>query len=189
MTPHGPWTILAQRDVYRDPWIHVRVDDVLRPDGRPGIHSVITLKPGVTALALDERGMLWLTEEFHYAVGAVTLEGASGGCEPGEEPRTTAARELREELGIEAEDWLDLGTIDPFTANVYSPTRLFLGRKLRFAAAQPEGTEIIRTVALPLAEAVERVFRSEIRHAPTCVAILKVWILVLSNQLVLRESE
>ena len=51
MTPHGPWNIVSSRSVYRDPWIDVRIDDVIRPDRASGIHSIITLKPGVTALA------------------------------------------------------------------------------------------------------------------------------------------
>src|SRR5258708_6038311 len=113
MKPHGPWTIVASHDIYADPWIHVRKDDVVRPDVKMGIHSVIRVRGGVTVLALDDAGFVHLTEEFHYAVGRITLEGVSGGCEDGEEPQATARRELREELGIEAERWTDLGVIDP----------------------------------------------------------------------------
>jgi ADP-ribose pyrophosphatase len=177
MRPHGAWKIVESHQVYRDPWIDVRKDDVIRPDGQPGIHSVIRLKPGVTVLALDEAGAVYLTEEFHYAVGRVTLEAVSGGIDPGEDAQTTAQRELREELGIAAADWLDLGSVDPFTTNIVSPTQLFLARRLSFLDSAPEGTEQIRCVKLPLAEAVAMVMDGRITHSPTCVVVLKAYAL------------
>jgi ADP-ribose pyrophosphatase len=173
MQAHGPWKIVRSHDIYKDPWIDVRWDDVIRPDGRPGIHSVIRLKPGVTVLALDEEGAVYLTEEFHYAVGRVTLEAVSGGIDPDEDAPAAARRELREELGIEAARWLDLGSVDPFTTNVVSPTGLFLAQGLTFLDSAPEGTEQIRCVKLPFPEAVAMVLDGRISHSPTCVVILK----------------
>lgn len=160
--------------VYADPWISVRKDDVIRPDGKPGIHTVIALKPGVSVIALGEDNRLYLTEEFHYGVGRVTIEAVSGGIEPDEDPLTAAQRELREELGIHARQWTDLGTCDPFTANVVSPTRLFLARQLTLGDRAPEGTELIRVAQMSLQEAVQCVMTSRITHAPSCLAILKV---------------
>ena len=176
MRRHGPWKILNSQSVYRDPWIDVRKDDVVRPDGQPGTYSVVTVRRGVTVVALDEDDVLHLTEEFHYAVGRLTLEGVSGGTEAGEEPLQTARRELAEELGIEAEHWTDLGTIDPITSSVDSPTRMFLARGLRHGPSSPEGTELIRCVKVPLQEAVAMVLDSRITHAATCVAIMKVFL-------------
>jgi ADP-ribose pyrophosphatase len=173
MKQHGPWQIVESHEVYRDPWIVVRKDDLIRPDGRPGTHSVVALKPGVTVLAIDEEANVYLTEEFHYGVGRITIEAVSGGIEIDELPLDTAKRELQEELGIEAEEWIDVGVVDPFTASVVSPTQLYLARKLRFGDQAPEGTEQIRCVKMTLAEAVEQVLNSAITHGPSCVAILK----------------
>jgi ADP-ribose pyrophosphatase len=173
MRQHGPWQIVKSAEVYRDPWIAVRKDDVIRPDGKPGTHSVVTLKSGVTVLAMDDADNVFLTEEFHYGVGRVTIEAVSGGIEPGENPLETAQRELREELGIEAAEWVDLGVVDPFTASVVSPTRLYLARKLQFGEPTPDGTEQIRRVKLSLADAVQKVLASEITHGPSCLVIFK----------------
>jgi ADP-ribose pyrophosphatase len=173
MKSHGPWKIVKSHEIYRDPWIQVRKDDVVRPDGQPGIHSVIQIIPGVTVLALDDSGIVYLTEEFHYAVGRVTLEAVSGGVGPNEKPLSAAKRELREELGIEATDWLDMGTVDPFTTNVLSPTNLYFARALTFHTCSPEGTEQIRCVQVPLLDAITMVMDGRITHAPTCVLIMK----------------
>ena len=173
MKQHGPWQIVKQHLVHSDPWTRVRQDDVIRPDGQLGTYTVIDLKPGVSVLAADDRDNVYLTEEFHYGVGCVTIETVSGGIEPDEDALTTARRELQEELGIEAHEWIDLGVCDPFTANVVSPTRLFLARKLTFGEQAPEGTEQIRCVKMTLDEAVQKVMDSQITHAPSCLAILK----------------
>ena len=178
MQQHGPWQIVQSHEVYRDPWIAVRKDNVIRPDGQPGTHSVVTIKPGVCVLAIDDGQQVYLTVEFHYSVGRTTIEAVSGGIEPDEEPLLTAKRELQEELGIGADDWTDLGVVDPFTASVVSPTRLYLARKLTFGDQAPEGTEQIRCLKMPLTEAVQKVMTSEITHGPSCVLILKTALLL-----------
>jgi ADP-ribose pyrophosphatase len=171
---YGPWTIESTDEVYSDPWLSVRCDKVVRPDGRPGTHSVVTIKPGVSVLARDDENNVYLTDEFHYAIGRNSLEAVSGGIDEGETAEEAARRELREELGIDADMLTPLGTVDPFTSSLVSPTRLFLATGLRFGPPDPEGTEQIRMVKVPLAEAVRMVLDSRITHAPSCVAILKV---------------
>jgi ADP-ribose pyrophosphatase len=171
---HGPWTILKRNDVYRDPWIELVQDEVIRPDGAAGSHCIVRLKPGVSVLPVDDDGMTYLTEEFHYAVGRVTVEAVSGGIDGSEDAERTARRELEEELGITAREWIDLGMCDPFTSVVTSPTRLFLARGLGFGATSQEGTERIHCLTVPFEEAFQMVLDGRITHAPTCVVILKV---------------
>ncbi len=175
MRDHGPWKVAHTRHVYRDPWIDVQVDDVIRPDGQPGTHSVIRIKAGATVIALDAAQNVYLTEEFHYAVGRVTIEAVSGGNDPPEDFLATAQRELREEIGIVAGRWTELGVVDPFTSNVHSPTLLYLAEELQSVDAAREGTETMRRLQVPLADAVAMVWDGRITHAPTCVAILKTW--------------
>ncbi|NND97426.1 MAG: NUDIX hydrolase [Pirellulaceae bacterium] len=173
MKSHGPWKIVDSEEMYRDPWVSLRKDNVIRPDGNAGTYSIVAIKPGVSVLAMDDNQNVYLTEEFHYAVGRVTLETVSGGIEPDAGPLETAKRELREELGIGATSWRSLGECDPFTANLVSPTTLFVARGLTFGECDPEGTELIRKVKMSLAQAVEKVMQCEITHAPSCLLILK----------------
>ncbi|MDA7885150.1 NUDIX hydrolase [bacterium] len=173
MSQHGPWFIKDSNDVYVDPFVHVRVDRVIRPDGNDGQHVVVLMKPGVCVLAIDEENNVYLTREFHYGVGRYSLEAVSGGIDTGEQADATAKRELAEELGLIAECWEPVGSVDPFTTIVVSPTKTYIARGLTKTASNPEGTELIETVIMPLSEAVERVNSGEITHAPTCVLILQ----------------
>jgi ADP-ribose diphosphatase len=173
MRPHGPWKIRANREAYRDPWLTVTVDDVVRPDGKEGTFSVVHIQPGVCVVAVDRDGIAYLTEEFRYAIGRPSIEGVSGGIDEGEEPLDAARRELREELGIDAARWTAMGTVDPFTSMTVSPTRLFLAEGLSFGEPRHEGTERIRRVTMLLAESVRAVLDGRITHAPTCVLLLK----------------
>ncbi len=170
---NGPWTINESIPKYKNPWIDVREDQVIRPDGKPGIFGVVTMKGGVSVLPLDENGFVYLTQEFHYAVGEETIEVVSGGIDEGETPLQAAKRELVEELGIEATEWTDLGLVNPFTAVVYSPANLFLAQNLSFSKSNQEGTETIKLVKVKLEEAVHMVMESKITHGPSCVLILK----------------
>ena len=170
---HGPWTIVQSNEVYRDAWMTVRMDNVLRPDGEPGTYSTVRIKPGVCVIPVAEDGTCYLTKEFHYAVGRDTIEGISGGIEDGETAEFAAARELEEEVGIVAGTLLPLGVVDPLTAAMLSPTQMFLATDLRFTQTKMESTECIERVELPFDEVLRMVIESEITHAPSCVAILK----------------
>ena len=169
----GPWSVEQTALIYRTPWVEVVEDKVIRPDGTPGLFTTVRMRPGVSVLALDEEGFAHLTSEYRYAVERESVEVVSGGVEDGETPLEAAKRELREELGLSALEWIDLGTVDPFTSVVLSPARLYLARGLTHAAHEREATEVISALRVPLSEAVEMVARGRITHGPSCVLILK----------------
>lgn len=172
MRQHGPWGIVSSETVYCDPWISVVRDQVLRPDGNPGTYATVQLKSGVCVVGLDAQGKVHLTREFHYAVGRVTIEGVSGGIEPGETSQIAAERELAEEIGLAAAKWRCHGTIDPFTAAIHSTVTLYVAEDLTKVPRNLEGTELIEPVEMPLDQAVRLVKQGEITHAPTCVILL-----------------
>ena len=169
----GPWTVTASREVYRNPWLTMREDAVVQPDGEDGSFGVVELKPGVSVLPLDADGNVYLVRIDRYALGRLSVEVISGGIDGDQPPREAAARELREEAGILAHEWVDLGVIDQLTEVVVAPNHLFLATGLEFVAADPEGTESIRPFKLPLADAVRQVLDGEISHAVSAVLILK----------------
>lgn len=173
MKKHGPWTIKESREAFQGKVFRVFEDEVIRPDGSEDTYATIHIKPGVETLALDAEGFVYLVKEFRYAIGRQTVETVGGGVDETEEPIEAARRELREELGIEAEDWTELGELHYSTSIISSPSTLFLARSLKFMAKDEDNGEVIETVKMPFSEAVEKALNGEFIHATSCVLILR----------------
>ena len=170
---HGAWTIKSSECRYRDEFMEFWVDDCLRPDGEPAQRAVTRLLPGVAVLPVDDEGFVRLVRQFRYAVGKESVEVVQGAADEGEEVERAARRELKEELGIEARELVDLGPLDAVTSQVFAPSHLFLARGLTFTEHEREPTERLEPLQLPLAEAVRMVMDGEITQSTTCVLILK----------------
>jgi 8-oxo-dGTP pyrophosphatase MutT (NUDIX family) len=169
---NGPWTILGSAEKFKNDFIEVVEDDVIQPDGQKGKYATVKMTPGVCVLPVDDDERVYLVRQFRYAVGRESLEVIAGGIE-GEEPLEAARREAKEELGIEAEEWIELGAADVETSIVNCPARFFVARKLKIGRPDREGSEEIETVTMNLKEAAEKVLSGEIRHALSALLILK----------------
>lgn len=102
---NGPWTIKSTRRVYENELFKVFEDKVIKPDGKAGTYSTIKFIPGVSVLPVDDDGFIYLTKQFRYALGRIDLEVISGAIND-ESELEAAKRESKEELGIEAEEWI-----------------------------------------------------------------------------------
>lgn len=169
----GPWTVRSSERLYADGFAEVWVDEVSRPGVEPSRRVTMRMKDGVGVLALDGEGFAHLVRTFRYAVGKECVEVVQGGAEEGEEPLASARRELKEELGVEAEEWTDLGLVDAITSQVYSPARLFLARGLTFGEPEMEATESLEPVKVKFEEAVRMVLDGRVTHGISCALILK----------------
>jgi 8-oxo-dGTP pyrophosphatase MutT (NUDIX family) len=169
---NGPWTIKESQSVFKNDFLELINDQVIQPDGKDGEYATVRMKPGVCVLPIDDNGNVYLTKQFRYALGAESLEVVAGGNE-GEDVLESARRETKEEMGIEAEEWIDLGQAETDTSIVRCPAHFFVARKLKFSEPEREGTEEMRSVKIKFDEAVEKVLSGEIKHAPSCVLILK----------------
>jgi len=175
----GPYEILMSHPVHENPWLKLREDRVKARDGRESTFGVVTMRPGATVLPMEEDGRVHLVREFKYAVGEMTLEAVSGAIESGETPEQAGLRELGEEVGLTAGEWVDMGLINPFTTLVYSPNHMFLARKLSRVRSSagwqrpPLSREQIEVVTMPFDDAVQAVLRGQISHGASCVLILK----------------
>ncbi len=120
---------------------------VERRDGR----DVVVHGPAVAIVAVDRDGHVTLVRQERVPAGGSVLELPAGGVEPGESPLEAARRELREETGLHGGEWLEAATF--FTTPGYSDERmhLVLATGLEQGEAEPEGSEKIELVRVPLA--------------------------------------
>lgn len=170
---HGPWTVESSERIYADEFAEVWVDEVSRPGVGPARRVTMRMKDGVAVLALDAGGFAHLVETFRYGVGKDCVEVVQGGTEEGEEAEAAARRELKEELGVEAEELIDLGLVDAITSQVYSPARIFLARGLTFGEPDTDSTESLRPLKVTFEQAVRMVMDGQITQGISCALILK----------------
>lgn len=172
---YGPWIIKSRKLKYKSNWLRVYEDEVIRPDGKPGVYSFVHKLHGVSVLPIDNKGYVYLVEEFRYVLGRKSLETVSGAIDKGEKPLQTAKRELEEEIGLKAKRWISLGVTDPFTSDIRSPAYLFVCKGLAQGRMFREGTETMEVIKVKLEKAFRMVLQSKITHAQSCVLILKAY--------------
>src|SRR5690348_9544178 len=90
----GGWTVKGSNVLYENPWIRVREDQVIQPDGDAGTFGVVELGPAVAVLPVHEDGTVSLVRVFRYTVDAECIETVAGGMSEGEAPEDAARREL-----------------------------------------------------------------------------------------------
>jgi 8-oxo-dGTP pyrophosphatase MutT (NUDIX family) len=170
---NGPWKVTGSEVKYTNPWVSVREDQVVRLDGTPGIFGVVDIQDGCSVLALDKAGNVYLEREYRYALENTSMEVVSGGMDNDESPLEAARRELKEEAGLTAQKWTDLGFINLHTTIVQCRNYLFLAEDIEEGARSLDPNEKIEIVKMPLSQAYEMVTQGQITHAASVALILK----------------
>ena len=103
----------SSREVYRNPWLTVREDAVVRDDGSTGVYGVVE-KPHFALVLPAERNGFWLVEQFRHPVGRRAWEFPQGTWSAGAGGSAVelARAELAEETGLRAAGLRHLGHLD-----------------------------------------------------------------------------
>ncbi len=159
--------------IYRGRILTLRRDTVTLPNGREAVREVAEHPGGVGILALDGENRAALVRQYRYAFGQAMWEIPAGKREPGEEPLTTARRELQEEVGASAARWQSLGEIIPSPGCYGERLWLYLARELTLGQTHPDEDEFLELQWMPLEELTERCLTGELQDAKTIIAALK----------------
>lgn len=170
----NPWTTLSSREIYLNPWIRVREDQVLKPNGSPGIYGVVEYRNrAVGVVPIDNDGYTWLVGQYRYTHNRYEWEIPEGGCPEGESLEDCARRELLEETGLVASELEPLLLDIQLSNSIGDETaHLFIARGLTQETPQPEDTEQIAIRRLPLSEAIQMVTSGQIRDSMSVIALL-----------------
>lgn len=180
----NPWVTLASAEVFANPWIKIVKNDVLRPSGNPGEYSVVHFRrKAVGIIPVDAEGHTWLVGQHRYPHDTYEWEIPEGGAEPDESPLECAQRELREEAGLMAGVWTPLLEMQLSNSCTDEVSFTFLATELTPTAAEPEETEALRVMRLPLAEAFGLALRGDIRDAISVASLLKLKVLLDAGEI------
>jgi len=173
----NPWRTEASRVVFENSRMRLVEDAVIQPDGGQGTYVYVQIdKPVVAVVPVDAEGYVYLVRQWRYPWGRNSWEIPSGGGEIDEAPIDAARRELAEEVGLCASEWLPLAGGYP-SATMSSNWHLFLARGLEVAPDgrhhRDPGEHDLITRRLPLAEAVEAALDGRIAHGMSVVGLVR----------------
>jgi 8-oxo-dGTP pyrophosphatase MutT (NUDIX family) len=171
----NPWTLIDATTVYENPWIRVEDHRVLNPSGQPGQYGKVCFKSRAIAIVpVDADGHTYLVGQYRYTLDEYSWELPMGGAAPGEDPLEAAQRELREETGLEANQWQRIMRLHTSNSVTDEEGFVFLASGLRAGPANPEPTEKLEVERVPFAEAIARALDGRITDAMSVAAILHV---------------
>ncbi|MHB8618940.1 MAG: NUDIX domain-containing protein [Chloroflexota bacterium] len=169
---------LSSRQVYAGRLIRVRGVAVELADGRQAVREIVEHPGAVAIVAITAARELVLVRQYRKAAERLTLEIPAGTLAQGEEPRTCAIRELKEETGYVAETVRPICSFFSAVGFCTELMHLFIAEGLTAGAPSFEEDESIEVFATPVAAALAMVERGEIVDAKTVVAVLwaRLWV-------------
>ena len=159
--------------VYSGRFLKVYRDEARLPDGAAAVREVVRHPGSVVVVPVDEAGNVHLVRQYRYPCARVLLEVPAGKLEPGEEAQEAAARELLEETGARAEEWLPLGRLLPTPGFCDEVQYIYLARGLHVGKARPDEDEFLEQVVMPMDEACAMALDGRIEDAKTVAALLR----------------
>jgi 8-oxo-dGTP pyrophosphatase MutT (NUDIX family) len=169
----SPWQTLASEQIYENPWIRVREDPVIRPDGEQGIYGVVHFKNIAIGILAVEDDYIYLVGQYRYPLEQYSWEIPEGGCPEGEDPLYAAQRELEEETGLRAASWEKMGEAHLSNSVSDELAIWFLATDLRQGEHRPDGTEQLKIRRIKFNEALELALAGGITDAISLLAIMQ----------------
>lgn len=164
---------LTSQELFNGHVIRVTLDTVQVEDGTTALREIVHHHGGACVLAVTDEQEIYLVRQFRYAFGEEVWELPAGKLEAGEDPFEAARRELAEECGVTADEYLDLGVLYPTVGYDSEKIYLYAARGLHQVPQHLDEGEFLDVVKMPLARALEMVLSGEIKDAKTVCGLLK----------------
>ncbi|MDP2759483.1 MAG: NUDIX hydrolase [Sideroxyarcus sp.] len=162
---------LDSRVVYNGGFIEVLKDNVKLPDGSTSTREYITHPGAVAMLALLDNGKLVMERQYRYPLRREFIELPAGKIDEGEDILVTARRELLEETGYVAREWIHLTTAWPCIGYSDECMEYFLARGLTHQGSRLDEGEFLEVFELSLEDALEWVRTGRISDSKTIVGL------------------
>jgi ADP-ribose pyrophosphatase len=146
---------LSSEIIYRGRIFDVRRDFVRLPDSKSVQLDIVEHSGAVTMLPIDSQGMIWFVRQYRHAAGDEILELPAGTLDKDEEPEICAQREIREEIGMSAQQLQKIGEF--FLAPGYSSEYMYvyLATGLRPDPLENDVDEFLTSEQIPVKRAYE----------------------------------
>lgn len=169
-------TTLTSEEIFDGQVVHLYKDTISLPNGKPATREVIRHVGAVAIVPLTEDGKVIVEHQFRYPLDRVITEIPAGKLDNKAEDRLAAAkRELEEETGYLAGEWIELGDYIPAAAYCDEVITMYLAKGLHMGTRNLDEDEFLNIKEVPLEELVEDIMQGKIADGKTQVALLKAY--------------
>ena len=149
-------------------------DEIRLPDGNKAYREYVKHPGGVCVVPLTENNEVMLVRQYRYVYGKEIIEIPAGKRDGKDEDTLVGAkRELKEELGIEAENFYFLGELYPTPGYTDEILFMYAATSLTFGETSPDEDEFIESEKIHIDTLVSMIMDGEIKDAKTVAAVLK----------------
>ncbi|MDO4490688.1 MAG: NUDIX hydrolase [Lachnospiraceae bacterium] len=167
-------TTISSDKVFDGVLLKVFRDKVELPNGKTSTRELIRHNGAVGVVPVTDEGKVIIERQFRYPFDQVLTEIPAGKLDTASEDHLEAAkRELSEETGYVADEWIDMGVFIPTCAYSSEKIYLYLAKGLHKGQQKLDEDEFLNVEEVPLSELVEQVMAGEITDGKTVAALLK----------------
>lgn len=164
---------LNRQTIYEGKVFNIYHDEVLLPNDKISYRDLVEHHGGVCIAAKTADNHYLLVQQFRYPLNKVMLEFTAGKKEQGEDPLECAKRELLEETGYQAEEFISLGSFVPTCGYSSEVIHLYYASKLSFVGQDLDENEFLNVVYLKLDDILTKIMNNEIDDAKTIIMAFK----------------
>jgi len=162
-------------EIYRGRIFSFVTEDLTLPNGRRTEMAMVRHSGSTGIVPLLDENTVLMEHQYRACVRDYLLEIPAGTMEAGESPISCAKRELTEETGYTAAEFIDIGRTHILPAYSDEVIHLFIARGLAPARNNPDPDEIIRTQAYPLARLMTMIAAGQVTDALSVLALQRTW--------------
>jgi len=167
-------TQVSSKDIFKGFILDVKVDEIKQPDGNIGTRELIRHIGAVCVVPVTNDGKIIMEKQYRYPIAQVIVEIPAGKLDAADEDRLEAAqRELREETGYTADEWIDMGLYYPAPAYSDEKITMYLAKGLHKGETDLDDDEFIEVIEVPIEDLVKDIMDGNLTDGKTQVAILK----------------
>jgi ADP-ribose pyrophosphatase len=142
----------GSQELLKGRFLHAFRDTVLLPDGTETTREYVVHPGAVMVIPLLDDGRVVLERQFRYPMGRVMIEFPAGKLDAGEEPLACAQRELLEETGYTASEWMRAGVLHPVISYSTEFIDIWFARGLSQGKASLDAGEFLEVITATPAE-------------------------------------
>ena len=165
---------IGSEDLFTGVILDVKRDQVRLPNGQTSVRELIRHVGAVCVVPVTDDGKVVVERQYRYPIDRVITEIPAGKLDSREEDRLHAARrELREETGITADRWTDMGLYYGAPAYADEKITMYLAQGLHRGEQHLDEGEFLNVSLVPMEELVEEILQGRITDGKTQAGILK----------------